>query len=91
MVELLTGELVANAVVHGPADRPVTVRVRIDGDTRSGSWSATPAAASRPSGTPSRRPPSGRGLALVEALSSDWGTHDRPDGKTVWFEVRTDE
>ena len=30
---------------------------------------------------------SGRGLALVETLSSAWGVESRPGGKTVWFEV----
>jgi hypothetical protein len=30
---------------------------------------------------------SGRGLALVEAMSSNWGVLRRQGGKTVWFEV----
>ncbi|MEV7425999.1 ATP-binding protein [Streptomyces sp. NPDC091212] len=29
----------------------------------------------------------GRGLLLVEALASRWGTGERPFGKFVWFEV----
>jgi hypothetical protein len=29
----------------------------------------------------------GRGIALVDALSSGWGAETTPDGKTVWFEV----
>ena len=29
----------------------------------------------------------GRGLGLVEELSTRWGVEKRPDGKTVWFEV----
>jgi hypothetical protein len=44
-----------------------------------------------PVGHPEPTAPSGRGLALVEALSSAWGTQVHPDGKTVWFEGRTDE
>lgn len=90
VVELLTGELVSNAVVHGPDAGAVRVQVRIDGavvrvgvrDTGGG----TPRV-----GHPEPTAPSGRGLALVEALSSAWGTQVHPDGKTVWFEVRTDE
>jgi len=90
VVELLTGELVANAVVHGPADRPVTVRVRIDGNAVrvlvSDSGGGVPVVEH-----PEPTAPSGRGLALVETLSSDWGTMSRPDGKTVWFEVLADD
>lgn len=29
----------------------------------------------------------GRGLALVEAMSSSWGVEQRGDGKSVWCEV----
>jgi serine/threonine-protein kinase RsbW len=90
VVELLTGELVANAVVHGPSDRSVTVRVRIDGPTVrvlvSDAGGGVPVVEH-----PEPTAPSGRGLALVEALSSDWGTMSRPDGKTVWFEVVADD
>ncbi len=90
VVELLTGELVSNAVVHGPAGRAVRVHVRIDSTTvRVGvrdTFGGTPTV-----GHPEPTAPSGRGLALVEALSSSWGTLTHDDGKTVWFEVRTDE
>ncbi|WP_198359345.1 ATP-binding protein [Streptomyces fildesensis] len=30
---------------------------------------------------------SGRGLLLVDALATDWGTRPTDDGKTVWFMV----
>ena len=38
---------------------------------------------------PARAPPvpretSGRGLALVEAMASDWGVEDAPGATTVW-------
>ncbi|WP_242419070.1 ATP-binding protein, partial [Frankia sp. CpI1-P] len=29
----------------------------------------------------------GRGLALVDALATSWGTEHRPGGKTVWFRL----
>lgn len=90
VVELLTGELVSNAVVHGPAAGAVRVHVRIDGSTvRVGvrdTGGGTPTV-----GHPEPTAPSGRGLALVEALSSDWGIQAHPDGKTVWFEVLADD
>lgn len=84
-VELLTSELVTNAVIHarsGPellvrlGDRVVHVEV-CDGD-------ANP---------PTRRPramdaASGRGIAIVEELATEWGVEHIPDdGKRVWFEV----
>jgi hypothetical protein len=36
---------------------------------------------------PSDEAESGRGLGLVEMLSSNWGVITRAGGKTVWFEV----
>ena len=90
VVELLTGELVSNAVVHGPVDGTVTVQVQIDGTVVrvlvSDTGGGVPTV-----GHPEPTAPSGRGLALVEALSSAWGTQKRAGGKTVWFEVQTDD
>ena len=90
VVVLLASELVSNAVVHGPEAGAVRIHVRIDGATvRVGvrdSGGGTPTV-----GHPEPTAPSGRGLALVEALSSDWGIQSHPDGKTVWFEVLSDE
>ncbi|WP_315098563.1 ATP-binding protein [uncultured Cellulomonas sp.] len=90
VVELLTAELVSNAVVHGPEAGEVRVEVRIDAESvRVG---VRDTGGGRPTvGHPEPTAPSGRGLALVEALSSDWGIQTHADGKTVWFEVRTHE
>lgn|GEM_PF-425306 len=86
VAELLTGELVANTVVHGPAGAPVVVRatvtdgvLRVDVEDCGG-------------GTPRLRrteptAPNGRGLALVDALASGWGTTHETGRTTVWFEV----
>ncbi|NUU18810.1 ATP-binding protein [Cellulomonas humilata] len=90
VVELLTAELVSNAVVHGPDGGDVRVEVRIDGATVRVSVRDT-GGGTPTVGHPEPTAPSGRGLALVEALSTDWGIHPHRDGKTVWFEVRTDE
>jgi len=84
-VELLTSELVTNAVIHARCAPELLVRlgdkaVRIevcDGDANA----------------PTRRPPdveaaSGRGIAIVEELATTWGVEHIPDdGKRVWFEV----
>lgn len=32
---------------------------------------------------------SGRGIALIDAVSARWGVDALPDGKRVWFEVPT--
>lgn len=87
VIELLTGEVVANAVVHGPEHGRVRVTVRIDPrGVRVGVTDESPA---RPRVQhPAPTAVSGRGMALVEALSRSWGVdvHDG-EGKTVWFLV----
>jgi anti-sigma regulatory factor (Ser/Thr protein kinase) len=82
---LLTSELVTNAVLHAQtgvslsvATSDETVRVEVS------------------DGAPVVPEPrvaevdelGGRGLALVEAIASDWGVRLAPPGKTVWFELR---
>jgi anti-sigma regulatory factor (Ser/Thr protein kinase) len=87
VIELLTGEVVANAVVHGPEHGEVRVAVRID--HRGVRVSVTDESPARPwVQHPAPTAVSGRGMALVEALSRSWGVdvHDG-DGKTVWFLV----
>ena len=84
-VELLTSEVITNALVHARSApelavrvRPRVVRVEVVDDSPV---------------VPIRRSidaeaVSGRGLAIVESLASNWGVKDlSPDGKTVWFEV----
>lgn len=81
---LATSEVVTNAVVHGVgavglgvSAGPVQVRVEVGDDSRN-----------HP-----RLPlldedaESGRGMILVDAVSSAWGVFDTPTGKVVWFEV----
>lgn len=81
---LLVSELVTNAAVHARSTIRVTVhvdshwvRVEVEDEGR---------------GQPVLRPQApnelqGRGLAVVDRLSTDWGT-DRHDGrKVVWFEI----
>lgn len=89
VVELLTAEIVSNAVVHGPSDGEVRVRLRVAGpcvrvevtDTGHGSPTVR---------HPEPTAPNGRGLLLVEALATSWGTRPDEAGTTVWFEVDTD-
>ncbi len=75
-------ELVTNAVRHGapPAaltldcagEAGVTVRVRDAGTELPRLRQADPGALG------------GRGIALVDVLSAQWGVDPGPDGKTVW-------
>ena len=85
--ELLASELSTNALLH--ADSAFTVIVRYDGATvrvEVGDGSrAVPALRA-----PRVDDPNGRGIMLVEALSSAWGVTPTLEGKRVWFEVPAD-
>lgn len=81
---LLTSELVTNVVAHarttchlGVELLPDVVRVSVSDE------SGVPLAPRKATDEAE----SGRGLALVETLSTNWGVIERPAGKTVWFEV----
>ena len=88
VVELLTSELVANALNHGPPDGRITVGTEVvDGAlevTVCDQGEKTPVV---------RHPPptetGGRGMMLVDMLAASWGTTPLADGgKAVWFTVR---
>jgi anti-sigma regulatory factor (Ser/Thr protein kinase) len=86
VVELLTAEVVANAAVHGPQDG--TIRVRAWTDARHVYVSVSDDSATSPIVRhPEPADPSGRGMALVQALADDWGVEVGPAGKTVWFSL----
>ncbi|HVM08988.1 MAG TPA: ATP-binding protein [Acidimicrobiales bacterium] len=84
---LLVSELATNAVLHARTDFAVRiwierdhVRVEVqDANERPPMIGHTPAEST-----------SGRGLHLVQTLSTSWGVEGRPDGKTVWFVVPFD-
>lgn len=83
-VNLLVSELVTNSIAHADSDADIAVLLKPDSlrvevtdrgqlmpAVKDTDGSAT----------------SGRGMALVERLSSSWGVVPGSDGKTVWFEV----
>lgn len=83
-VELLTSEIVTNALLHAgtemvlrlePADGGVQVQVT-DG-------SPVPPSRRRYSSTAT----TGRGVAVLDDLADEWGWTPEPTGKTVWFRV----
>jgi two-component sensor histidine kinase len=80
--ELLGTELVVNALRHGTP--PISIKVDCVGDT------VRIAVCDRSSERPRQRAAdsteeSGRGLALLRALSEQWGVIELDDGKAVWF------
>ncbi|MEU9203689.1 ATP-binding protein [Streptomyces sp. NPDC048332] len=89
--ELLTAELVANAVEHTPGDEPVELVVELlptgwqvevhDGDP------APPGDLSRPEpdSMPDPWQEHGRGLLLIRTLSLSCGHRTTERGKAVWF------
>ena len=84
VVALLVSEVATNALVHGDGEVRVRVLPTADGvrvEVHDGSATL-----------PSKREATlldegGRGVALVDALSSSWGSEADGEGKTVWFEV----
>jgi anti-sigma regulatory factor (Ser/Thr protein kinase) len=85
--ELVVSELVTNAVIHAgteivvrvaAVDRGARIEV-IDGSTEMpGPRMATMASRS------------GRGLALVDHFTREWGVERTESGKIVWFQVGTE-
>jgi anti-sigma regulatory factor (Ser/Thr protein kinase) len=79
---LLTSELVTNSVVHGRS--AVTVAVSApNGVLR---VAVTDNNSQRPTLEPAEQiGERGRGMALVDAISTAWGVTPVGEGKTVWF------
>ena len=81
LVEVLTAELVSEAVKTGTPEDEVDVRLHIDDE-------GVRVAVTGP-GTPAL-PSNATSLALVEVLSNAWGSSRGRDGqRTVWFDVAT--
>lgn len=82
VIEVLTGDLVADAMRLGGADCQVQVGVRFE--THGVRVAVTGPGVLVPTQS------TATSLALVEALATEWGTWPQPDGsRTVWFEVDT--
>ncbi|MEV0091337.1 ATP-binding protein [Streptomyces sp. NPDC050738] len=85
VAELLTSELVTNALVHTPDGAVLTATVgtnKLRVEVRD-FMSTLP----RMHAPGSDEGTHGRGLVLVQALSDAWGVHAHGMGKVVWFEL----
>lgn len=82
--ELLTSELVTNAVLH--ARSPSKLRIERRGNHV---WVAVHDASPAPPRLRDYGPDAvtGRGLLLVDRLARRWGTEPDAHGKYVWFEL----
>lgn len=85
---LLVSELVTNALLHARSEIVVRVqsddgRVRVEVDDRS---AAPPVLRARRDDATT-----GRGTVLVDALAASWGVEADGAGKTVWFELPSQE
>lgn len=91
VVELLASELLTNAVLHGSASEGIGLRVRWCAESLR-VWVSDPERAEPLVLHPAPVDPGGRGMAIVDAMSSRWGVdaHDG-EGKSVWFEVDIDQ
>ena len=87
VVALLVSELVTNSLRHGAG--PVEVDLQVQDDRVV--LQVTDAGGGEPRlHVPGPTEESGRGLTIVDRLSSDWGSDHDHDGHTrVWCEVST--
>ncbi|MFF2074814.1 ATP-binding protein [Kitasatospora sp. NPDC058162] len=87
--ELALGELLVNAWRHGNTPAPVLQILAISPITLRVSVFDESPVIPHPC-TPSLLAESGRGLQLVEGLTSRWGVEPQKRGKAVWFECDRD-
>lgn len=86
---LLISEIVTNSVVHG-SGRPM-LDISVEPDLLRVTVTDDAAGMPRVQRDNPLLGDGGRGLQLVEALASRWGTDRRvPTGKSVWFELDHD-
>lgn len=83
-LELLTAEIVTNAVLHArttlvleATEIPEGIRISVTDGNRNPPLKKDHAPTS----------PTGRGLRIVESMANRWGFEEAGSGKTVWFEL----
>ena len=90
-LDLLLTELVTNAVQHGIASAiaAITVEGAVYGDVLHVDVTNDGRPLEYEVGLPDALAEGGRGLALVDALSTRWGSVHENGHTTVWFELET--
>jgi serine/threonine-protein kinase RsbW len=87
--ELVASELATNTVVHTASGQPggtfgIRIQLRPDDTAR---MEFDDAGGPADFATPQHDREGGRGLTLVQALTTDWGVHGDAAGRTVWAEL----
>jgi anti-sigma regulatory factor (Ser/Thr protein kinase) len=83
--ELVVSELVTNAIEHGSAGIPATVRIWLSSDGGTVAINVWDSSSRPPVATNAgAEAASGRGLMIVAALSKEWGSSGADPGKVVW-------
>jgi anti-sigma regulatory factor (Ser/Thr protein kinase) len=82
-VQLVTTELVSNAVRHAAADEELELSLVLEGDRVTvglSDGSAIPPVVA----ALTHDAESGRGMSIITEVAAAWGTAERPTGKQVW-------
>ncbi len=85
---LCLSEVVTNAVLH--AGPPIQVKGAVVESKKIRVEVSDGSKASPVKRHPADFSPTGRGLHLLDSLTSDWGVDITSGGKTVWFEIAGD-
>ncbi|MFJ9829721.1 ATP-binding protein [Streptomyces sp. NPDC101160] len=85
VAELLTSELVTNALVH--TEQGAIVTATVDPEQLRVEVRDFVPDLKQPSVPPADDGTHGRGLVLVQALADSWGVDRSGAGKVVWFEL----
>ncbi|MFI1164505.1 SpoIIE family protein phosphatase [Streptomyces sp. NPDC020801] len=90
-LELLVSEVVTNGLIHAQSEVDVRIRQyddRLRVEVRDNDpYPPIPAAVLDIEETGNDAAESGRGLLIVDAIASDWGSSPTGRGKTTWFEI----
>jgi len=85
IAELLTSELVTNALVHTDRDAEFTATVEPDGlHVEVRDFTERRPVVRAPG---AEEGTNGRGLVLVQSLADAWGVRPHAEGKSVWFQL----
>ncbi|MFD4567528.1 SpoIIE family protein phosphatase [Streptomyces sp. NPDC058467] len=91
-LELMTSEIVTNALIHADSDVDLRLREYPDHlrlEVRDADPTPPVPASIMVSEEENEYAEHGRGLIIVESLTSDWGNSPSGRGKTVWIDVET--